>query len=737
MSLLRTLTLFLVVLASFFCVVHGAEPADVRVTLQLPNATIAEVLDYYQQISGRRLIRDANLAGPNLNIVGSANMPRSEALRMIEATLLLNGIILVPGTDDAVKVLNTGKNPRSTGIPIFSQEADLPEGDQVAAFFLPLRHLTVEEALPIFREHVVMNSYGAMVPAPNACALVVTENTAVIRQIIQLQNLVDVPRQRTLSQFVLLRRASADKVAESISEILEKRKGGGVGAGKAPQSDAPAIPGVEAGGATSGSEAPVAPGDVQLIPDMRTNRILVIAPPATFEMIRKLIEDFDSAPPDVEPFERPLRYLIASEALSVLEQTMTEGEEKGGGGARSSRSGSSGSSNTSTGSTSSTSSSASTGGTVPDKLKESSQDMAPESVMIGRTRLIADNRSNSIIVLGTPDSIQRVRDVLDVLDRKPMQVYLATVIGLLRLEDDTETSVDILQKYVQINPGTKHMDAFGAASGMRNGAAKTPLYLVPKSLTKPADFAAALAPGFNMYGVIGNTLLTYVNALESSNRFRILSRPSVYTANNKKAVISSGQQIAVPTSTLSTTTGSLTNTASVSANIEYKDVVLKLEVLPTINANREVTLQIAQTNDTQAGFSTVGGNEVPIINKQEITTTATVPDQNTVVIGGLVTEEKSKDRTGFPIISRIPLVGSLFSRQSTNTRRQELIVMIQPTVIADEDDLVRTNLDERGRVKVGAEAYSRSVIPRAQPVTPGSAIPEGIPVKSAPMPPKP
>src|SRR5690606_2388055 len=127
-------------------------------------------------------------------------------------------------------------------------------------------------------------------------------------------------------------------------------------------------------------------------------------------------------------------------------------------------------------------------------------------------------------------------------------------------------------------------------------------------------------------GSVSKNLDILARALESTNRSKILSRPTVYAANNKRAVITSGQQIPVPTNVRQSLDSS---TSRFQTNIDYRDVVLKLEVVPLINSEREVTLKIAQVNDTVVGEQIVSENAVPIIATERLNTTVTIPNGNT------------------------------------------------------------------------------------------------------------
>jgi general secretion pathway protein D len=199
--------------------------------------------------------------------------------------------------------------------------------------------------------------------------------------------------------------------------------------------------------------------------------------------------------------------------------------------------------------------------------------------------------------MGLQESITRIDDIIDRLDHKPPQVYLATVIGQLTLEDGFEFGVNYVREFMLNSDGTG-----GSGSFLTDGIAGGSIDDVQDNITN-----AIPAPnGLNLYGSFTGGLDVFINALESTDRFQVLSRPAVYAANNRKAVITSGQRIPVPTSSL-TTTSDRNDTANIRTNIEFRDVVLKLEVIPLINADRDVTLQIAQVNDTVIGEQVVSG----------------------------------------------------------------------------------------------------------------------------------
>jgi type II secretory pathway component GspD/PulD (secretin) len=205
------------------------------------------------------------------------------------------------------------------------------------------------------------------------------------------------------------------------------------------------------------------------------------------------------------------------------------------------------------------------------------------------------------------------------------------------------------------------------------------------------------------------------------SNFKILSRPSIYAQNNVKATISSGQRIAIPTSTLTSGVGFENGLGgAITSNIEFRDVVLKLEVIPLINSDNQVTLKIAQVNDNVVGSQSISGNEIPTLSTQELITTVTINGGETVVLGGLITERADESVTGLPGIRRIPLLGKMLGSTDKSTSREETLIFIQPHIIDGTSHRTPTDL-ERGRSEVLdttlAFAAPAPETLRAEPVT--------------------
>src|SRR5206468_12613412 len=182
-----------------------------------------------------------------------------------------------------------------------------------------------------------------------------------------------------------------------------------------------------------------------------------------------------------------------------------------------------------------------------------------------------------------------------------------------------------------------------AASSVAPGA--TPVIgsvLDPAGLVNFGQALQQVAGGTNVYIAAGNYLATIVHALEQTGKFKVISRPMVFTSNNKKAIIASGTEIPVPVSSLTNVvnTTTVTGTAAVASNIEFKKVALQLEVVPLINSEKEVSLDILQKLDSLAGSTIVNGNSIPNIATRYIRTNVAAANGSTIVLGGLITDSK-------------------------------------------------------------------------------------------------
>lgn len=705
------------------------------VRVQFPNSDVDDVLRLYEQLTGLKLVRD-NFVQGKVSIFLSKDVPREEAIRIIEINLLMNGFSLVPAGNGIVKVIGTGKNPRTSGVPIISDESQIPEGDHVISYVFKLRYADPQELQTVLQQYLSPpQPYTSVQALPKSSTVLVTENSSVIRMLVRIIDQVDIPPAEVVSEFIKLERADASKVVDMLKDIFEKGQSttpggapGGVRGIRPPPN--PVVPQqvanveTDVGGLMALSEESVVVGKIKLTPDVRTNRIHVVTRPINMPFVRKLIAEFDANVEFAKPVTRPLRYVSAGDVLPVIVQALTEpgGTNQPGGEAGGPvpgqqptpprRNAPGGGPGGLANSTSGTSTGNDTTLNVSEELQTQAVDTTPKAVTVGNAKIIADQRANSIIVLGNREIVVKVQKILDEMDVSAPQVALSTVIGELTLANDEQFGVDWFlrghrQAAISRNVGAPIPTTGGAVatgSATPSGNAITGIF-DPANLINFTQLASTAAGGANVYLTVGNTLAAVVKALETTGRFKTISRPTVFTSNNKKAIIASGQEIPVPVSTLSnlTNTVNTTGVAAVASNIEFKKVALQLEVVPLINSENEVSLDILQKVDSLAGSTVVDGNSIPTIATRYIRTSVSAPNCSTIVLGGLITEDKRKDTTAIPLLSRIPLIGSAFRNTTNNKMRTELIVLMRPEISLTQLDLDRLRQKHEDRTHFGPE----------------------------------
>lgn len=731
----------------------GSSPATGKdeVDLQFPNTPLPEILLLYEQLTGKKIIRDQNVEGATVTIETTGKMPKADAIEFIEKSLLLNGYAFSESGDKMLKVVafDAKKPPSEGGVRTYLKEDELPSTDVVVNFVLPLTYLEPDDAAKIISELVPPHSYGKLSPVPNSRALVITENSATVRQIVQIAKSLDVEPSRTIQKSFQLTRENAEDVKKALDEILDtdkKQTGGGSSGGYSGTSSTPrptATPSAQPGapipvqggapaGATASRSAVVSSGNggassstiaPKIIAVPRTNRLLVIARPVDMTHIESLVNELDAAAELRSFITRQLKYLSATGTLAILEQAISRGNEQAGktsGGGASSPAGAATSSGTPTnqsttgfgstfGRTGSYGGMGSTlggagggfGGTggygvgaslgaAGANLQELRKDEGAKALVVGKTLLIADSVQNEIFASGPPEHLRVLNEILDELDQRPKQILISVVIGEMTLADGVEFGLDWLLRPTEF----RYSKYTGAAAGAIRNTGST--ILDPSGIESIEDLAD-IGKGLTLYGTISDNVNVIVNALKSNTAFKVISRPTIFTLNNKPASISSGSSIPIPVQTYSGYATGVENTTGITSNIQYQPVELSLNVVPLINSDDELTMQIFQQNNETAGTTTINGNPYPNISSQAVSTMVMVKNNSTILLGGLIRENIEKERGGIPVIGSIPVLKYLFGSTKDRKTRRELLVFIQPRIIAGDGDFPPNTEDNAGQ----------------------------------------
>jgi general secretion pathway protein D len=333
-------------------------------------------------------------------------------------------------------------------------------------------------------------------------------------------------------------------------------------------------------------------------------------------------------------------------------------------------------------------------------------------------RIVPDPATNSLIIYGTVQEFQNIRNILKELDAIPRQVLIEAMVLQVDLNDTESLGVD-----VEILRKTQ-TTIFGQKFNSR-GALRTLGDLFPS----PPSFGG----GSGLSGIVRfGEVQALINALMTDSRVKLISSPSVLAADNRPARIQVGSEEPIPTGTINAAVGAVTPSSS--TTIQYRNTGRILTIIPQVNSKGLVNLQIKAEVSARGDDVPFGSGETfPSFNTQDAETTAVVHDGETLVIGGLIGERKSKTRSGIPYLMDIPVVGRFFGTTSDETRRTELIMLITPHVIRNLNESRYVTEEFKAKVNSVRNELERIERERAksQPKLPPPEIPPPVEPKTS------
>lgn len=283
--------------------------------------------------------------------------------------------------------------------------------------------------------------------------------------------------------------------------------------------------------------------------------------------------------------------------------------------------------------------------------------------LTGEVSIIADETNNAIIVKANPMDYAKIKRIIEEIDILPRAVLIEMLIAEITLNDETQYGIEWFLKNKAMKIGGKE----GTYSLIQNYGT---------TFNKNFDLGTATSQGMSFFwGTLRGDIASLVNLLSSFTHFNVLSAPTILATDNQKASITVGGKTPVVSQQSVETSGqTLINT------VQYVDTGIILNVTPHINAGGIVRMEVEQTI-RDAVKNTVSGIDSPAFTERKITTNLLAKDGTTVVIGGIIQEKSNMSRSGIPLLSKIPYIGSAFSSTDKSKERTELLVAITPHVI--------------------------------------------------------
>ena len=337
--------------------------------------------------------------------------------------------------------------------------------------------------------------------------------------------------------------------------------------------------------------------------------------------------------------------------------------------------------------------------------------------LFGQTKIIPDDSSSSLLIFATRQDMVMIKDIISKLDVPLAQVLIEAVIMDVTLGSTFNFGVTAQQNPKAFTGGNITNAVIGGG-GFNNGPGIINFLTGASGTNSATTGAGALTSaitsggGLSYFGDIGPYFDVAVNAAASDNNATIIQRPRIQTSQAKPAQFFVGETVPYVTSTYNGG-GAYGNSSSYS----QLSVGVELDVTPYINPDGLVVMDIQQEIDDLDGSTPITGvGNVPNTTKRTLNSEMAIRDRDTVMLGGFIRSDKSTSRSGVPFLQDIPLLGNLFASRADSKDREELIVLMRPTVLKTPELAAENTIKEGQRLPAvsGAAAddaaYERSLI---------------------------
>lgn len=629
-------------------------------------------------------------------------LPIEEGIKVVEAILAMHNVALVPMGDDYIKVVHAASGDLvGQGLPLNTDmSTELIASDEFITQIIPLKNVEIPEVEAAVQH--VLHAYGKIMSLQRSNSLMITDTAANVKRAMEIIDFIDKATAQLESRIYTIKHSNAQEISEKLNEIVTAAQG------DQQQSNVPtprSPPGVIRArttartptqasiGQTEEASTTIIQGTVKILADDRTNIIIIFSQKENFPFFEQIIKVLDIEVEAATTFEVVnLEYADADELSETLNSLISGSSGSSGSKSSSSSSKKSGPGGPNSPNSRITPNSVPQAATTIENLNRLSED----------TKVLADARSNSIILMGRKSDIAAIKQVIRSLDVMLEQVVIEAAIFEIGLTDSLRHGIDWIYQSIDGNKvsGWDGSSLAGTNSGIGSVA------------------SGALTYYQNLTGLDSQIL---INLAASDNDSRLVSTPVIMTTDNTEASLSVGEQRPVVTSTSSFANSSGTQ----SSNYEYKDIGIQLTVKPRINPQRFVVMELTQQADQLGGSVTIDNNEVPIILNRQFEASIAVPDGGTVVLGGLVSSETEDSVTKIPILGDIPLIGRyLFSSVKKEEVQRELIVLLTPYVVSDNTEM----LSQTERLYKGAGLKQENWGGNNWSESPLRLIPDPVPV---------
>jgi general secretion pathway protein D len=612
-----------------------SEAADIVVNMR--GVEIADVADQISRLTGRTLILDPAVKG-TVTVTSAQPLSPAGVWELFQSVLRANGFAAVR-SGRAWRIVPQGSAVRDGGVS--SRSAS---GQELVTRMIRLANVPSAEAARIARPLVA--SFGSVEPLAQPNAVVVTDYADNVRRIEGLLRSLDGGGGGLTFATVTLRNGNAAEVAQALQAVLGDAAGGAKVAG-----------------------------------DARSNTIIVRGTPGAVADARRMIASLD-APGGAAPMTRVFRlnYADAEAVTEVLrgvlgqEATTNNPVARSLSGQRNPRSptGMLGGLIAQGGSNPAQTAAAAAAASQQQSAQlGAAQQGTPQGFSTPDVTVQPSPDINAVVVRGTPSAVAAIEALIADLDVRRPQVLIEAAIAEITGEEAEQLAIQLGTS------GAALTQVEGAATSF--GTAGPSLGAILDALGVP--MAAALGPGLTANIGIGNDFSILVQALGTSSKSNLLSTPQITTLDNKVGEFVVAQEVPFITGSILTDSSNVTPYTSV----ERKDVGITLKVLPRINAGDTIRLEVVQEASSIATTQLSRATDL-ITNRRAINTTVLADNGQTIVLGGLTSDDYGQVKSQVPILGDIPILGELFKSRRESRQKRTLFIFLKPTILRNGED---------------------------------------------------
>ena len=597
--------------------------ADEPISVNFEQVDIRTVLKTIGDITGINFVVDDNVRG-TVTMMSPTKIRLGELYEVLESILEVRGYAAVP-SENLVKIVpRADAVKRNLQVRVGSNPAEIPKSDSIITQIIPLSYADAAEVSQIVQPLLAVGSQMAIYPRTNS--IVITDTCSNIHHIATIIQKLDVTGSKEQVTVFGLEYASAQMLSDQITRIMEKHKSASSQAGRS-------------------RNTPQIETDIKILPDVRTNSLIIVANAQDTEMIDGLIGQLD--------IQRPMGtnnvhvvYLKNGQAVDVAKSLTA----------------------------------------ALSNLKIAGALEATQPIHVS-----ADEGTNALIIAASAQDFEVLAEIIDKLDIFREQVFVEMLImeisedGLRKIGVDWATIDQSVDGSARVFGATNFGPRVDFASGTLEG------------------LAVGIWRGSGTNVRIGSML----HALEKQSGINILSTPHILTSNHNKAKIIVGESRPFVVKSR-ITEGSDPLTPTVIKEYEYKDVGITMDITPHISQSGLIRLEIKSEFTKLIEDVTSLAIDTPSTAKREAETIVSMNSGSTVVIGGLIRDDKIAVETKVPLVSDIPIIGGLFKYEKDQLQKTNLLIFITPHIMSSQEDMEQMTRDKKMEIESALEDFKQN-----------------------------